>query len=77
MRFAITLLPRAIRRELVRVEAEGITVQNLGDGLAVLHGSRSGAPFRWQGWAREILNRLQELPDAAGPDAVISAFPPR
>jgi hypothetical protein len=70
----ITLLPRAIRRELVRVGADALRVRNLGYGLAALEGTRPDAPFRWQGRARVILDRLETLPDGAGSQAVIAAF---
>lgn len=74
--FRITLLPRAIRRELLRLDASEPTLQNLGYGLAVLRRDIGGT-FSWQGRAHEILERLRARPDGTGADAVVSAFPPR
>jgi hypothetical protein len=69
----ITLLPRAIRRELSRIGASDVVLQNLGDGYAVLRRD-DGEPFMWQGKARAILDRLRLLPDGGGSEAVISEF---
>ncbi len=70
----VTLLPRAIRVELRRVGADGWRLQNLSDGYARLE---SPAGLRWQGSAREILDRLRALADDAGSDAVAQAFADR
>ncbi len=70
----VTLLPRAVRAELQRVGADGWRVENLSDGYARLE---SPAGLRWQGRAREILDRLRTLADGAGPDAVANAFADR
>ena len=70
----IVLLPRAIRRELARVGAGDLTLQNLGDGYALLRGDVGGESFRWQGKARVALDRLRRLPDGAGAETVLSAF---
>jgi hypothetical protein len=72
MRIRIVLLPRAIRRELVRLEAPDLRLRNLGYGRAVL--VREDGSFRLPGRARDILDRLQALPDGAGSDAVVAAF---
>lgn len=69
----ITLLPRAIRRELARIGSTDIVLENLGDGYAMLRRD-GGEPFRWQGKARVILDRLRQVPDEAGSDVVISQF---
>lgn len=69
----ITLLPRAIRRELTRIGATDIVLQNLGDGYAALRRD-DGDSFRWQGKARVILDRLRLVSDGAGSGAVISDF---
>jgi hypothetical protein len=69
----LTLVPRAIRRELARIGATDVVLQNLGDGYAMLRRD-SGEPFKWQGKARVILDRLRLLPDEAGSEAVIAEF---
>ena len=69
----ITLLPRAIRRELARIGASDVVLRNLGDGYVVLVRD-GGERFESQGKARVILDRLRLLPDGAGSEAVISEF---
>ena len=69
----VTLLPRAIRREFARISATDLVLENLGDGYALLKGEPAES-LRWQGKAREILDRLRGLPTGAGSDAVIAAF---
>jgi hypothetical protein len=70
----IVLLPRAIRRELARVGASDLSLENLGDGYALLRGDVGGELFRWQGKARVALDRLRRLPDGAGAEAIVSEF---
>ncbi|HEY3529044.1 MAG TPA: hypothetical protein VGK78_07825 [Nocardioides sp.] len=71
----IILLPRAIRRELARVAPDAFIVQNLADGYVALERESLSSPMRWQGPARPLLDRLSELPDAAGAEAVVEALP--
>jgi hypothetical protein len=70
----IVLLPRAIRREVARVGASDLSLQNLGDGYARLRGEVGGESFRSQGKARVALDRLRRLPDGAGAEAIASEF---
>lgn len=62
--FSITLLPRAIRAELGRLDADGVEVRNLGYGRIRVRVLPDG------GWvvcgASDVLKRLKALPDRAG-----------
>ena len=73
----------AVRRELFRLRADmasvgpmdAIYVRDDGDGNATLHGSsRAPVDFWWPGTADEILERLSQLPEDAGPEVVRSEF---
>lgn len=68
----ITLMPRAIRRELARLDAGDVRYRNLGDGYGLLEVDPGGS--RRPRKSREILDRLQALPDGAGSAAVRGAF---
>lgn len=49
-------------------------MQNLGAGYVALLREAPSPPVRWQGSARVLLDRLRELPDGAGSDAVVRAL---
>jgi hypothetical protein len=72
-----------IRAELERLAAttphvqaaESVGVTDMGEGMARLDGSPvRKPPFFWVGKATEILQRLSDLPDDAGPEAIRSEF---
>jgi hypothetical protein len=76
----------AIKDELFRLRArsqdvgrdDAITVEDRGNGSAVLHGSTGRRDFYWRGPAAEILERLHGLPDqsehGSGPEVIRSEF---
>jgi hypothetical protein len=72
----------AIRSELFRIRADAgsvgqtdaIFVKDWPEAYASLEGSPRATDFHWFGPALEILTRLSELPDEAGPEAVRSEF---
>jgi hypothetical protein len=68
----VTLMPRAIRRELARLDAGDVRYRNLGDGYGLLEPGPDGSDRPRK--SREILDRLQALPDGAGSAALWSAF---
>ena len=71
-----------IRAELERLGADAdtvgptdaIRVKDYGEGYAQLEGSPVKPDFAWYGPADEILERLSQLPDRAGPEAIRSEF---
>jgi hypothetical protein len=74
-------LSQAIEAELQRLRASthcagdaSIGVSDERDGWASLGATPLRGDFYWYGRADEILRRLRALPDAAGPEAVRSAF---
>jgi hypothetical protein len=66
----------AAARDSARARATRCVGVDVGFGFAVLR-RETGEPFRWQGRAHEILERLRALPDGADADAVIAAFLPK
>lgn len=71
-----------IVRELARLRADedavgptdAIHVSDRGNGNAVIQGSPRTRDFNWFGPTKVILERLSELPDEAGPEAIRSEF---
>jgi len=53
---------------------DAIGVGDGGNGRAEPHGSVKRPAFDWYGDAAEILERLRDLPDGGGPEAIRSEF---